>query len=80
MTTSPLLWNWFQKSLDGTPERRNVSLLYLGAGGVGERLRLNLNDAWPCEYRGAPVDSLCREIAIETLVLVYESLSRGGTP
>jgi len=80
MTTSPLLWSWFKKSLDGTPERRNVSLLYLGAGGVGERVRWNLNDAWPCEWRAAPLDALGQEIAIETLVLVYESITRGGAP
>jgi phage tail-like protein len=80
MTTSPLLWNWFQKSLEGNPERRNVSLVMLGASGVGERVRWNLNDAWPCEWRGAPLDALGKEIAIETLCLVYESLTRGGTP
>jgi len=80
MTRSPLLWNWFSKSLEGLPERRNVSLVMLGANGVGERARWNLNDAWPCEYRGAPLDALGREIAIDTLCLVYESLTRGGAP
>lgn len=80
MTTSPLLWNWFQKSLEGAPERRNVSLVMLGAGGVGERVRWNLNDAWPCEWQASPMDALGREIAIGTLVLCYESLTRGGAP
>jgi phage tail-like protein len=80
MTTSAVLWNWFQKSLEGNPERRNVSLVMLGAGGVGERVRWNLNDAWPCEWRASPMDALGKEIAIGTLVLCYESLSRGGAP
>jgi phage tail-like protein len=80
MTTSPALWGWFQQSLEGTPERRNVSLVMLGQGGTGERVRWNLNACWPCEWRGAPLDALGREIAIETLVLVYESLTRGAAP
>lgn len=80
MTTSPLMWNWFQKTLDGTPERRNISLVMLGPGGVGERVRYNMNDAWPCGFSASPADACGREIAIETLCLVYESLTRGGAP
>lgn len=80
MTTSPMLWNWFQQSLQGAPERRNVSLVMLGQGGTGERVRWNLNDCWPCEWRGAPLDAMGREFAVETLCLCYESLTRGAAP
>ncbi len=76
LTQSPELWNWFKKSLEGKPEPRHVSIIMLGPGGTGERLRLNLNDAWPCEFRGAPLDALGREVAVETLGLVYESVTR----
>ncbi len=77
LSISPDLWNWFQKSVEGTPDPKHVSIVMLGPGGVGERLRWNLNDAWPSEWRGAPLDALGREIAIESLTLVYESVTRG---
>jgi phage tail-like protein len=79
MTTSSMLWDWFQKSQDGTPEPRNVSLVMLGPDG-GERVRWNLNGAWPCEWSASPMHALGREIAIETLALCYEELTRGGKP
>ncbi len=76
LTKSPELWAWFKKSLEGKPDPRHVSIVMLGPGGVGERLRWNLNDCWPCEFRGAPLDALGREVAVETLSLVYESVTR----
>ena len=53
-----------------------TDLIVLGPGGVGERLRWNLNDCWPCEFRGVSLDALGREVAVETLSLVYESVTR----
>lgn len=76
LTDAPALWDWLMASLAGTPERKNVSLAMLGPGGTGERLRWDLIDAWPCEWRGAPLDALGREIAIESLTLVYEGIKR----
>jgi phage tail-like protein len=76
LTTSPELWAWFQKSVTGAPEPKNVSVVMLGPGGIGEKLRWNLNAAWPCAWRGAPLDALGREIAIESLTLVFESVNR----
>lgn len=76
LTNSPELWAWFMSAVHGTPQRKNVSIVMLTAGGIGEGLRWNLNDAWPTEWRGAPLDALGKEIAIETLALVYESLTR----
>ena len=76
LTDSMALWDWLLASLAGTPDRKHVSLAMLGPGGTGERMRWDLIDAWPCEWRGAPLDALGREIAIETLTLVYEGIER----
>ena len=57
-------------------DRRNVSILMLGTDGITEVLRWDLINAWPSEWRGAPLDALAREVAIESVTLVYESLAR----
>lgn len=77
MTRSPELWNWFQASLSGQPQRKNVSVLMLAMDGVTEVLRWNLLEAWPSEMHGAPLDALGQVVAIESLVITFESFNRG---
>jgi phage tail-like protein len=76
LTTSAELWTWFMSAVEGRVDRRNVSVLMLDPDDVAEVMRWDLIDAWPSEWRGAPLDALSKEIAIESLTLVYESLKR----
>jgi len=62
--------------LNGQVQRKNVSVVMLGPDGTTEALRWNLLDAWPAEWRGAHLDALGNEIAIESITLVFESLNR----
>lgn len=77
LTSSRDLWNWFQKAVQGKVERRNVSILMLGSDGVEEVARWNLVSAWPSNWKGVALDALSREMAIESLTLVFDSLDRG---
>jgi phage tail-like protein len=77
LTGSTGLWDWFLTAVQGKVEPRNVSIVMLGPDGVTEALRWNLVNAWPSEWRGAPLDALGREVAIESLTLVFETLERG---
>ena len=76
LTSSHQLWLWMLASVDGKVQRKNVSIILLDSDGVTEVTRWDLINAWPCEWRGAPLDTLQREVAIESLTLVYESLQR----
>ncbi len=76
VTASRELWDWFLKSVEGAAERRNVSVVMLDSTGAQEVLRWNLINAWPCEWRGAPLDALSREVAVESVSLVFERLER----
>jgi phage tail-like protein len=76
LTASKELWNWFMAGLRGKVDRRNVSVLMLGTDGTTEVMRWDLVNAWPAEWRGAPLDALAREVAIESVTLVFESLAR----
>ena len=76
LTTSLDLWNWLLASASGTVKRRHVSVVMLDPDGAKEAFRWNLINAWPCEWRGAPLDALGREAAIEEMHLAYDSLDR----
>lgn len=76
LTTSRDLWEWFLTAVRGQVERRNISILMLDPDGVTEVMRWNLVNAWPSQWKGAALDALSHEIAIESLTLVFDSLER----
>jgi phage tail-like protein len=76
LTSSTELWSWFMAGVQGRVERRNVSILMLDPDDITEVLRWDLIHAWPAQWRGAPLDALAREVAIESMTLVYESIER----
>lgn len=80
MTDSTELLQWLFKAIDGTVERRNVSLAMLDNAGSGEIRRWNLIGAWPCDWFGAPLDALGKELAIESLSLAYDQLKLDNAP
>ena len=77
LTSSRELWDWLLTAVRGKVERRNVSILMLDSEGTAEVMRWNLIGAWPSQWQGTRLDALGREIAIEALTLVFESLERG---
>ena len=77
LTSSKDLWSWFMTAVQGKVERRHVSVVMLDADGSTEVLRWNLVNAWPSAWRGAMLDALGSEAAIESLTLVFETLERG---
>jgi phage tail-like protein len=77
LTSSPALWEWFLKTLQGHVERRNISIAILGDDGATPVVQWNLIQAWPSAWRGAPLNAMGREIAIESVTLTFESLERG---
>jgi phage tail-like protein len=77
LTESPTLWRWLTSAVTGAPERKNVSIIMQGPDGTGERVRWNLTDAWACAWRGAQLDALGREVAIESVTIVCEKIERG---
>jgi phage tail-like protein len=77
LTKSNELWTWFLSAVKGKAERRNVSIVMLDSDGTTEVLRWDLVNAWPASWRGAPLDAMGKEVAIEEIVLVFETLDRG---
>ena len=69
------LWDWLMTAVNGEVVRRNVSVILVTAGGR-ETTRWNLASAWPRSWRGAPLDAMENEVAIETLTLACEGIER----
>ena len=81
LTRSQDLFQWMTSLSRGAVDRRHVSICILDTEGAQEVTRWNLFNAWPSEWRGAPLDAMRNEIAVESLTLVFESLERdGGAP
>ncbi len=83
LTTSAELWDWLMSAVNGQVSRRNVTIAMLDSSGSDTVLRWKLANAWPAQWHGAPLDALSRGLAIETLVLAHDGLSReasGGAP
>lgn len=76
LTKSADLWDWMQKSVSGSVDRRTVHIVVLGPEGVEEKVRWTLHEAWPFAWNGAPLDAMSNLVAIESLELVYETLER----
>lgn len=76
LSSSSDLFNWMMSAVNGKVDRRTVAIVLLDADGVGEKLRWSLSNAWVAAWRAAPLDALGREVAIEELTLVYESIVR----
>jgi phage tail-like protein len=77
LSNSNELWQWFLTAVKGTVERKNVSVVMLDADGSTEVVRWNILNSWISEWRGAKLDAKGKEVAIETLTLVFETLERG---
>lgn len=76
LTSSRSLWEWFLTAVNGTVQRKNISILMLDSDGSTEVMRWNLVDSWPSAWQGASLDAMSQEVAIESLTLVFESMER----
>jgi phage tail-like protein len=76
LTASQELWTWLQSAVKGTVERKNVSIIMLDSAGAQEVCRWDLTNAWPSRWRGAPLDAMSQEVAIESMTLVCETLQK----
>lgn len=74
LSDSTELLTWLFTAVNGTVERRNVSLAMLNDAGSDEVRRWNLIGAWPFDWAGAPLDALGKDLAIESLSLAYDRL------
>ena len=70
------LYDWHMQVATGQIVRKNGSIVVLDRAG-NELSRFNFVRAWPSKWDGAALNAEGNDIAIMTLVLTHEGLSRG---
>jgi phage tail-like protein len=76
MTSSEELWRWRQQIIDGNIQRKSGSVVVYDVANHKEVARWNFVDAWPTKWTGPSFNATGRELAIETLVLAHEGITR----
>lgn len=76
ITDDQELWQWRTKAVEGQVERKNGSIVLLDDLGQ-EKMRWNFREGWPTKWTGASFNATGNEVAIETLEIAHEGVSKG---
>lgn len=74
ITNNDELWRWRKNVMDGTVDRRNVSIVLLDQQG-SEKIRWNLTHCWPTTWSAPEMSATTDDIAIESLEFVHEGVT-----
>ncbi|HVW83631.1 MAG TPA: phage tail protein [Bryobacteraceae bacterium] len=75
ITDDASLWDWRKKVIDGKTERKNGSVILINEAGE-EKIRWNFINAWPTKWTGPSFNATANEVAIETLEIVHEGVTK----
>ncbi|MCB9101757.1 MAG: phage tail protein [Anaerolineales bacterium] len=75
ITDDAELWEWRQKAMDGKVDRKNGSIVLLNDTG-DEVVRWNFREGWPTKWTGPTFNATGTEVAIETLDIVHEGVTK----
>lgn len=75
ITDDAELWEWRQQVIDGSVERKNGSVVLLDDTGA-EKVRWNFREGWPTKWTGPGFNATGTDVAIETLEIVHEGLTK----
>jgi phage tail-like protein len=76
LTDSTELWAWRQQIIDGTIVRKSGSVVVYDLTNHIEVARWNFVNAWPTKWEGPAFNAKGNDIAIDTLVLAHEGITR----
>jgi phage tail-like protein len=76
MTASTELWQWRQQVVQGNVMRKSGSIVVYDLTNHVEVARWNFVSAWPAEWQGPAFNATGSDIAIETLILAHEGITR----
>lgn len=75
-TTSMELWVWRQQIVDGNVVRKNGSIVLFDLANRTEVARWNFVRAWPAKWDGPALSAKANDIAVDSLVLAHEGITR----
>jgi phage tail-like protein len=75
ITDDAELWDWRKTVMDAAIERKNGSIVLLDDAGE-EKARWNFVEGWPTKWTGPSFNATGNEVAIETLEIAHEGLTK----
>jgi phage tail-like protein len=76
VTTDDELWRWREQIIQGVVVRKNGSIVVFDLDNKSEVVRWNFVNAWPTRWEGPSMNATGSEVAVETLVLAHEGVTR----
>jgi len=78
LTPSREIFDWLMAGVNGRADRRLASIIMVNSEGADEATapRWNLEDTWVAAWRGAQLNAMSLELAIESITLVFNRLTR----
>ena len=76
LTQSRDLWDWIMATAGGNVERKELSVILLKPDGIQENTRWNLHNTWISSWRGARLNAIGNDAAIESVTFVHEGVER----
>ena len=74
ITQDRQLWHWRKAIEQGTPDRRNGSIVLLDEA-RSEILRWHFSNGWVAKFSGPDLNAQANEVAIETIEIAHEGLT-----
>ena len=71
------LYNWIQEAINGDVKQKPVTIRLMNESGTEEKANWAVLNAWPVKYTAPDFNSTASEVAMETLELAHEGLTRG---
>lgn len=75
ITNNDELWKWKENLIKGIADRRDISIVLLDDQ-AQEKIRWNLSHCWPTSWKAPDLNATADEVAIESLELVHEGISK----
>jgi phage tail-like protein len=75
ITKDEELWDWRDRALNGTIERKNGSIILVDDEG-NDKTRWNFEAGWPAKWTGPTFNATANEVAVETLEIALEVLKK----
>lgn len=77
LTDDSELYDWHRDVVEGTVERRNLSIVVLDRRGE-EKLRWNCFNAWPVRWDPPDLNATSNEVAFEAIEIAHEGLEKAA--
>ncbi|PKM82001.1 MAG: phage tail protein [Firmicutes bacterium HGW-Firmicutes-14] len=75
ITDSMEIYNWHKAVIDGNVQRKNISIIVVDEAG-SDKARWEIVNAWPTKYDPPDFNAKGNDVAIETLEIVHEGMTR----